>query len=267
MNVIKFLKNYSREFIVMLFLVLLLSLLNTTYFIFTLQTFSLITALGLLLLTIWFVAVYWLYAHKKVKRYGEVQLRVRLEEKFFKFFVLPALFYLSVAFTIFFSKSITLNNFIISSFALILFVLLIHIRTSYEKIHYISSLTKIVYDAVLIMIFFLFMFVASSYGITGMFGIYFAVGLSILLLLYKLAINDQLSLHGYILIFFSTLLIFSAGYISLFANIFKFSAILTVAFYLVVSMWSIRLAGYTKWPDYFAPIIYAIMILILIFTL
>ena len=169
--------------------------------------------------------------------------------------------------TIFFSKSPTLNNFIITSFSLILLVLLVHIRTSYEKIHYISSLTKIVYDAVLIMLFFLFMFIASSSGVTGMSGVYFAVGLSILLLLYKLAVNDQLSLQGYILIFFSTLLIFAAGYLSLFANIFTFSAILTVAFYLVVAMWSIRLEGYTKWPDYFAPIIYAIMILILIFTL
>jgi hypothetical protein len=263
----KFLKNYSREFTVTLFLAILLCILNSPFFILTFKNFMFLTSLGFFLLVFWFVAIYWLYANKKVLRYGEVLLRVRLEEKFFKFFILPSLFYISVALTIFFSKSVVLNMYIISSFALIFFVLLIHVRTSYEKIHYISSLTKIVYDAVIIMLFFLFLFVASSFGVTGMMGVYFAIGLSILLLLYKLAINNQLSLHGYVLIFLSTLLIFMVGRFFTFANIFVFSAVLTVAFYLVVAMWSIRLEGYTKWADYFTPIIYAIMILILIFTL
>ncbi len=263
----KFFKNYSREIIVTLFLAMLLSILNSSFFILTFKNFLFITSLGLVLLGVWFIAVYWLYANKRVKRYGEVLLRVRLEEKFFKFFVLPALFYISVAFTIFFSKSTTLNIFIISSFCLIIFVLLIHVRTSYEKIHYVSSLTKIVYDAVIIMLFFLFMFVASSSGVTGMLGVCFAVGLSILLLLYKLIINDQLNIQGYVLIFLSTLLLFIVGSFILFTNIFVFSAVLTVGFYLVVAMWSIRLEGYTKWADYFAPIIYALMILILIFAL
>ncbi len=262
-----FLRNYSREIIVMLFLVALLFILNSTYFILNFQNFFLITGLGFLLLVVWFVAVYLLYANKKVKRYGEVLLRVRLEEKFFKFFILPSLFYLSVAFTIFFSKSETLNIFIILSFGAILLVLLIHVRTSYEKIHYISSLTKIVYDAVLIMLFFLLLFSASSYGIVGVQGVYFASGLSILLLMYKLVLNNQLCLQGYVLIFSSTLLLFVVGNLIMGFNIFVFSAVLTVAFYLVVAMWTIRLEGYTRWVDYFSPIIYALMILILIFAL
>ncbi len=252
---------------VILFLVVLLLILNSSFFILTIQSFLFITILGLLLLAVWFLVIYWLYANKKVKRYGEVLLKVRLEEKIFKFFVLPSFFYISVALTIFFSKSEILNIFIIISFAAILLVLLIHVRTSYEKIHYISSLTKIVYDAVLIMLFFLLLFSASSYGIVGMHGVYFAVGLGILLLLYKLILNNQLCLQGYILIFTSILLLAVVGNLILHFNIFVFSAVLTVAFYLVVAMWTIRLEGYTKWPDYFSPIIYAIMILILIFTL
>jgi len=244
----------------MLFLVALLFILNSTYFILNFQNFLLITGLGLLLLIIWFVAVYLLYANKKVKRYGEVK-------KFFKFFILPSLFYLSVAFTVFFSKSENLNIFIILSFGAILLVLLIHVRTSYEKIHYISSLTKIVYDAVLIMLFFLLLFSATSYGIVGVQGVYFASGLGILLLLYKLVLNNQLCLQGYVLIFSSTLLLFVVGNLIMGFNIFVFSAVLTVAFYLVVAMWTIRLQGYTRWADYFSPIIYALMILILIFAL
>jgi len=263
----KFLKNYSREITVTLFLMALLFILNSSAFILTFQNFFFITILGLLLLVVWFVAVYFLYANKKVKRYGEVLLRVRLEEKFFKFFVLPALFYISVAFTIFFSKSETLNIFIILSFAIIFLVLLIHVRTSYEKIHYVSSLTRIVYDAVLIMLFFLIIFSASSYGIVGTLGVYFAAGLGILLLLYKLVLNNQLCLQGYVLIITSTILLIAVGNLISAFNIFVFSAVLTVAFYLVVAMWTIRLEGYTRWSDYFSPIIYAIMILILIFSL
>ncbi len=261
------LKNYKREITVTLFLTILLFLLNSSFFILTFQNLLLITALGLVLLAVWFVGVYILYAHKRVKRHGEVLLRVRLEEKFFKFFILPSLFYISVSLTIFFSKSTTLNTLVILSFVAILQVLLIHVRTSYEKIHYISSLTKIVYDAVLIMLFFLLLFSASSYGIIGMQGVFFSTGLGILLLLYKLSINDQLGIHGFVLLFSSTLLLVLVGNLMLFANIFVFSAVLTVAFYLVVAMWTIRLEGYTKWSDYFAPIIYAIMILVLIFTL
>jgi len=267
MIIMKILKNYSRELVVTFFLVILLSILNSSFFIFTFQNLLFITGLGLVLLTFWFLVVYWLYANKKVLRYGEVLLRVRLEEKFFKFFVLPALFYIAVAFTVFFSKSTTLNIFIISSFSLILFVLLIHVRTSYEKIHYISSLTKIVYDAVLIMLFFLLVFSASSFGIVGVQGIYFASGLAILLLLYKLTINQQLNLNGYVLVLSSTLLLVVVGNSLLFVNTLIFSAVLTVAFYLVVAMWTIRLEGYTKWSDYLSPIVYAIMILILIFSL
>lgn len=263
----KIFKEYSRELEVTFFLAVLLIILNSTAFVLTINNFLFITSLGILLLVFWFIAVYWLYANKRVKRYGEVLLRVRLEEKFFKFFVLPLLFYISVAFTIFFSKSEILNLFIIGSFTIIIFVLLLHIRTSYEKIHYMSSLTKIVYDAVIIMLFFLFLFSASSYGIVGIQGVYFASGLGILLLLYKLAISGQLGLHGYVLVISSTLLLVVVGNLLLVYNIFVFSAVLTVAFYLVVAMWTIRLEGYTKWSDYFAPIIYALMILILIFTL
>ena len=262
-----FLRNYRREIIVTLFLIALLFILNSTYFILNFQNFLIITGLGLFLLLAWFLAVYLLYANKKVKRYGEVLLRVRLEEKFFKFFVLPSLFYISVAFTIFFSKSEILNIFIILSFGAIISVLLIHVRTSYEKIHYISSLTKIVYDAVLIMLFFLILFSATSYGIVGVQGVYFAAGLGILLLMYKLVLNNQLCLQGYVLIFSSTLLLFVVGNLIAGFNIFVFSAVLTVAFYLVVAMWTIRLEGYTRWIDYFSPIIYALMILILIFSL
>lgn len=265
--IIKFLKNYKRELTVIFFLVALLFMLNSSYLILNLQNFLFLTMLGLVLLLVWFLGVYWLYAHKKVKRHGEVLLRVRLEEKFFKFFILPSFFYLAIALTIYFSKSATLNTFLIFSFAIILLVLLIHVRTSYEKIHYISSLTKIVYDAVLIMLFFLFLFSALSYGIVGTQGIYFAAGLSILLLIYKLLINEQLGIYGYILVLTSTLLIVAVGNFLLPFNIFVFASVLTVAFYLVIAMWSIRLEGYVKWSDYFSPIIYAFMILILIFSL
>jgi hypothetical protein len=267
MFLLQLLKHYKRELTVTTFLCLLLFVLNTPAFIFTFQNFFIIAGLGLLLLTVWFIIVYWLYANKKVKKYGEVLLRVRLEEKFIKFFVLPCLFYIAVVLTVFFNKSVNLNTFIILSFFLVCFTLLIHIRSSYEKFHYISSLTKIVYDAVIIMLFFLLMLSASSFGFTGIYGIVFAVGLTMLLLLYKLILNDQLCVQGYLLILISTFLILIVGYLALGMNIFTFSAVTTVAFYLVVSMWTIRLEGYTKWVDYFVPILYAAMILILIFSL
>ncbi len=266
MSKMKVLKNYGREITVVSFLMALLLILNSSSFILNLSNFLFIVGLGFSLLFVWFLATYWLYANKKVKRYGEVLLRVRLEEKFFKFFILPLLFYLSVAFTVFFSKSETLNILIILSFAVILFILLIHVRSSYEKLHYISSLTKIVYDAVLIMLFFLLLFSASSYGIVGVQGVFFAAGLSILLLLYKLVLSNQLSLQGYVIMITSTILIVVVGNSIPVFNPLVFSAVLTVAFYLVVAMWSIRLEGYTHWADFFSPIIYAIMILILIFS-
>ncbi len=263
----KFFKKYIRELTVVFFLFLLLGFLITPFFIVTIKNYFIIGSLGLLLLFSWFIAIYFLYANKKVKRHGEVLIRVRFTEKLFNFFILPSLFYVVVVFTTFFVKSFYLNFSILVSFAFILFVLLVHIRASYEKVHYVSSVTKIVYDAVLIMIFFLSMFVVTSLGFLDLEMTYFSAIIAAVLLLYKLIIDKQLCRNGIILIFISIVFLFVVSYTVMGFNLFVITAVTTLSFYLVVSVWTIRLAGYTKWGDYFNPIIYTIMALILIFSL
>jgi hypothetical protein len=263
----RFLRKYARELTIVLFLSILIGFLITPFFIITIKNYFIIGSLGLLLLFSWFIAIYFLYANKKVKRHGEVLIRVRFTEKLFNFFILPSLFYIVVVCTSFFVKSFYLNFSILISFAFILFIILIHIRSSYEKVHYVSSVTRVVYDAVLIMIFFLSMFVITSLGFLDLERAYFSVVIAAVLLLYKLIIDKQLCRNGIILIVVSALFLFLVSYTVMGFNLFVITAVTTLSFYLVVSIWTIRLAGYTKWGDYFNPIIYTIMALILIFSL
>ncbi|GEM_PF-3579252 len=264
---IKILKNYKRELVVVLFLFILLVVLISPVFIFTIKNFFIIGFLGLILLFSWFIAIYFLYANRKVSRYGELLIRVRLVEKLFNFFVLPTLFYIFVICAIFFITSVYLNLFIIASFSIILFVLLVHIRSSYQKVFYLSSLTKVVYDAVLIMIFFLGVFVANSLGLSNLNLILLSVILSLFLLGYKLIIEGQINWSGFGLLLTSTLLISLVTFFTREFNLFVVTAVNTLIFYLIVAMWSIRLRGYTEWKDYSNPMLYTLMGLILIFSL
>ncbi len=262
-----FLKQYKRELFVTLFLFTVLGLLTLPYVVFQPNYFFLIGSFGLILLFVWFLIIYFLYANKKVKRYGEVLIRVRFTDKFLRFFFLPPFFYIIVLLTIYFIHSFYLNLLIVLSFSFIIFVLMIHIRSSYEKIHYMSSLTKIIYDAVLVMIFFLGVFVLNSTSYIGFNVIYLTIGLTIVLLFYKLIIDAQICLNGLFLILITTIFIFIVSYLMINFNMFVSTAVQTLAFYLVVSMWSIRLAGYTEWKDYFNPFLYTLMGLILVFSL
>lgn len=260
-------RKNKRELCIALFLFFIFAILMSPLIVISIKTFFIIGSLGLALIYTWFIATYILYSHKKVSKYGEMLIRVRLEEKLMKFLILPTIFYLSIIGTLYFSKSLVLNYFISSSAFILFYLTFLNIKSSYAKLYSISVSTKLIYDAILIVVFFLLSFCFASYGLQEWYLIGAEVGLSLLMFLYKLYMDELSSFTGYLVVLLSTAVVFLFGYMFLDSNIFVFPAGVTIGFYIVIALWRTRSEGSTKLEDYISPILFAIMALVLIFNM
>lgn len=220
--------------------------------------------LGVLLLETWFVRAFSLYSGKKVSKYSDVIIRISLKDRFFGYFILPAIFYVSLLFFLFFNRNAMLGYVVLAGCMILLLVLFLNVKSSLNKLYSLAIATRAIFDFICITIFYLLL---NSYIRIG-FGIEIFTILTILsslvLLVFVLKIHNRL---GFIEFWVSVL---SALAVSLFTiffwdyNIFVIPAVGALAFYLIISIWNIRFSGKIKLVDYLVPFLYVAIAIILV---
>lgn len=223
--------------------------------------------LGGMLIITWFVRAFALYSGRKISQYSEVIQRISIRERFFTYFILPLLFYLSLLAFLYFNTSLIMEIALIVIAILQIFVLFLNVKGSLKKIYSISSQTRAVFDFICISTFFLVLSVIVRVGLD-------LVGVVLTTFLFSWAILlADLKVHNKGGISTFTMSLLSAIVISVFVgsfwstNIFVIPAIGTLGYYLIVSLWNVRFSGKYKLLDYLPPFIYVILALILVLNL
>ena len=220
--------------------------------------------LGVLLLETWFVRAFSLYSGKKVSKYSDVIIRISLKDRFFAYFILPAIFYVSLLFFLFFNRNAMLGYVVLAGCMILLLVLFLNVKSSLNKLYSLAIATRAIFDFICITIFYLLLnsYIRIGFGIE-MFTILTILS-SLVLLVFVLKIHNRL---GFIEFWVSVL---SALAVSLFTiffwdyNVFVIPAVGALAFYLIISIWNIRFSGKIKLVDYLVPFLYVAIAIILV---
>lgn len=223
--------------------------------------------LGWILLLTWFVRAFALYSAKKISQYSEVIQRISLRDRFFSYFILPSVFYISLLLYIYFNTSFLMDIVLISIASIQIFILFINVKSSLSKVYSIASQTKAVFDFICISSFFLLLSVLIRLGIDIWIFLALVFLSSLILFWFDIKVHSREGITAFILSSLSALFVAITSCIFFSTNIFIIPAVGTLAFYLILSLWNIRFSGKVKLVDYLIPFLYSILALILILNI
>lgn len=226
-----------------------------------------LAGLGLVLLETWFIRTFSLYSGKKISRYSDVIVRISLKERFFEYFILPAIFYLAILAFLYFNRHLLLGHVVLGISMCLFLILFLNVKTSLNKLYKIGNLTRIIYDVICITILYLLVNIYVRIGLVELVVFLLVFVTSLILLLFILRIHDKLGWYEMIMAFFSALFISSVSLVVSDLNIFVIPGITSLSFYLIISLWNVRFSGKTHLVDYLIPFLYVAIALTLILKL
>lgn len=263
---IKLLKQYKREFLYVVILFVLWEFALIPENIGVGWIYPILILLGSTLLIVWLVTNYSHYAHKGISEYTEVLVKINLKQRFFAFFVTPLLFYISISLYLGGIESMILRQFTIILGSIIQFVMFVHIRSSYQKTFSMERNTRFIFQIVDLVLFYIGVTGFVLLGTDILLRIVGATVLGFLLLTHQLLLHKQYSAKAVLILLTSVAgIALSAMYFASFGAII-FPLYLSVVFYLILSLWGIRLNGITKLEDYVTPILFSLMALMVLFS-
>jgi hypothetical protein len=223
--------------------------------------------LNVLLLETWFIRTFILYSGRKISKYSEVIQRTSLQERFFDYFILPIIFLSTFMTYLYYNTNILMAYWVMALCMGVIFALFVNVKSSLGKVYRISSLTKGIFDLICIVTFYLSLNVLFRFDLNVQGVLLMAGGLAMIMFLSELQLHDRLNLTSLLIAFVSSVFVSLAMGVFIFQSIFIATAVGTLAFYLIISLWNIRFSGKYKFTDYLVPFIYGIIALILIFNL
>lgn len=230
-------------------------------------TLILTGVMGALLLETWFIRAFGKYSGKKISKYSDVIVRISLRERFFSYFVLPAIFYSSILAFLYFNRNMVLGHVLLGVCMVLFLVLFLNVKSSLSKIYSVANATKAIFDFICITILYLLVNVYVRIGVSlAIFSLLLFVS-AFVLLIFSLKLHRRIGVIEFGISILSSLFIVLLTAIFWNTNIFVIPLISTLAFYLVISIWNIRFAGKIHFVDYILPFLYVILALTLILTL
>ncbi len=226
-----------------------------------------IAVFGLILLETWFIRTFSLYSGRKISKYSDVIVRISLKERFFEYFILPAIFYLAILAFLYFNKHLLLGHVVLGISMCLFLVLFLNVKTSLNKLYKIGNVTRIIYDVICITILYLLINIFVRVGLAQLLVLLLVFITSLILLLFILRIHDKLGWYEMIMALLSALFISFITLVVYDLNIFVIPGITSLAFYLIISLWNVRFSGKTHLVDYLIPFLYVAIALTLILKL
>ena len=255
-----------------LYLFILIFLTEAFYFVAqnSINNISFLTVigiLGILVIETWFIRVFSIYSKRKISKYSDVIIKISVKDRFFSYFILPAVFYSTILLFLFFNKNELLGHFTLSISMVLLLVLFLNVKSSLKKVYSLESATRAIFDFICITTFYLLLNVYIRLGFSlEIFSIASFLS-SIVLLLSVLKIHDRLGFVELVVSILSSIFVAIVLIIFWNSNLFIIPAVGSLAFYLVTSLWNIRFSGKCYLTDYLAPFLYVIISLILILNI
>jgi hypothetical protein len=229
------------------------------------SAFSWLSVLGFFLLVIWIFSQYFEHYQKSISKYSNVLIKYTLHERIYDFCVSPALLYITTILFIYQSREIALKEVIIVLVSVTQFILFVNISKSYDKHRNVPAISRYLFEAIGLMQYYMLISISTYY--LGMESVVivsslFAFGLLLLNLIGK----KQLSITGFVILFVSVIFLTTFAYFARYLNINLFTALVSVAYYVVSSLWNLKLSGHFKFIDYLTPFMFGLMFTLLILT-
>jgi hypothetical protein len=208
-----------------------------------------------------------MYSGRKISKYSDVIVKISLKDRFFGYFVLPGIFYISILFFLYFNRNDILGHTVLGICTVLLLVLFLNVKSSLNKMYSLAVATRAIFDFICITIFYLLLnsFVRLGLGIE-MFSISTILS-SLILLIFVLKIHDRVGVFELFVSLLSSLFITFFTIYFWNYNIFVIPAVASLAFYLVISLWNIRFSGRIKIVEYLIPFLYVIVAIILVLNI
>lgn len=260
-------KKYKREFVYSSYLFLIFELLVTPSMAVNIYYFCALSLAGYILINSWLISTYKLHSTKKVSKYSDVLLKINIIDRLFTYVVLPLLFYTSIIAFLLFSSSRYINQALIVVSVVLFFYLFLYVRTSYEKVYSVNRISRFSTDFVSIVTYFIFTSVLSRVLVDPLYFSLYTFFITLFFLIYILYQHNKFEIPGIVLALVTSLVM--SGTIFLIHNQGAYSnaIILSILYYLVISLWNIRFAGSRAFSDYIPPLMYSIMAIIFVLSL
>jgi hypothetical protein len=223
--------------------------------------------LNIVVLETWFIRIFLLFSGRKISQYSNVIQRISFIERFFEYFVLPILFLGTFLLFIYFNKSLLMGYWVFVLCMLVIFILFINVKSSLKHIYRISLLTKGVFDFICIVTFYLAINILYRLNLSIEINLILTCLVSFVIFLAELHLHNRLSIISGVIALLSAIFVSLCMGCFIFQSIFTVTAVGTVAFYLIISLWNVRFVGKYKLVDYIPPFLYSLLSLILIFNL
>lgn len=260
-------KKYKREFVYSSYLFLIFEMLVTPSLAVNISYYLLISLVGYALVNLWLISTYKLNSGKKISQYSDVLIRVNLWERLFSYVFLPLLFYTSVVSFLLFSPSKIINQLVIVVSISLFFYLFLFVRTSYERMYSVNRKTRVATDFISIVVFFIATTVLNRVISVNAYLFIAVFFLSVFSLIYILYHHNKFDIQSAILAFISALAISSVTLWVNLQGIYAIPSLLSILYYLVISLWNVRFSGSRHFSDYIPPLMFSVMAIILVLSL
>lgn len=260
-------KQFKREFVYSSYLFLVLELLVTRQYIYTPQIYLVTLFIGLLLILSWFTVSMKLFGRKKISKKTSALLTIDLSTRMFPYIIMPIVLWLSVGLFLFFNENVYITQSVIVASVVLFFLLMLRIRSSFEKIYSVDSVTRFVYDFINIFIFYILLSVLNRVGFSDNWLTVVVFLFCTLSFHHMLYIHRKMGLDSTIVSLACAIIITATTYLTQGLNIYMQPAIVSSAYYLIVALWNVRFSGSRRLDDYIPPVMYTLMAIILILSL
>ncbi|WKZ30801.1 MAG: hypothetical protein QY318_03045 [Candidatus Dojkabacteria bacterium] len=256
--------RYKREFVYAVILFIIWEISQVPEIIGVGQVYFFFSFIGLLLVVTWIFTTYFRLSYKKVSDNSDALIKIRNHERFFINFILPLLFYCLVSYFLYVSVNLVLTQLLIILSSMLFFVIFVNIKNSYTKVFTIERDTRTILSFLDIIVFFLAVTLLTYFGDS------FAVrvlGVSVaafILLGHQLLINKQQNWAGFAVLVASTIFLGAVAYFFMDSGSYLFPLVMSILFYLVVALWTVKLSGTSKLSDYLPPLLFALMAFIIV---
>jgi len=228
---------------------------------------SLLGVLGLILLFAWIVGSITYYSKKKISRFSDVMVRLEVRKRWYTTIFMPLALYLSTFAFINIVKEEFIIQFAIFLGSVALFVLFMNVRSSFEKSFNIEKNTRVVFNVINVVIFFLISSIlmwTQVYNTVNLSLIIMA--LAFLIFLTNAIFVDKLSFNTLCVVLVFGLILGASAYFSEYLAYFPGPFVVTLVFYMLFSIWHIRLSGELKVSKYIEPVLFTMMAMIIVLT-
>jgi hypothetical protein len=213
--------------------------------------------LGLLIIETWFIGAFTRYSERRISKYSEVLQRVSIRERFFSYFISPALLYISTLAFLYYTQTFTADLMVLITVSFLFLILFVNVKSSFKKVYTLEQATRIIFDFINIATFYLGCSVLTKLGLENEF-FFILIGAWIwILLINNLLIHEKLEISSVVVSFLCTVFITLTTLAFESYGIYIMPAITTISFYLIISLWNLRFSGRIRMSDYISPFVFS----------